>query len=60
VRLAQLAVQFVLSNSDVGAAIPGAKNRAQLEGNVDAAALPALTSDELIEIGHALGQPTTP
>lgn len=55
VSLPQLAVQFVLSNPDVGTAIPGAKNRAQLEGNVAAAVLPALTRDELAEIELALG-----
>ena len=59
VPLPQLAVQFVLSNPDVSTTIPGAKNRAQLGGNIAAGALPTLTHDELAEIERALGQTTT-
>jgi len=52
--LPQLAVQFILSNPDVGIAIPGAKNRKQLESNAAAGVLPVLTEVELKEIQKAL------
>jgi aryl-alcohol dehydrogenase-like predicted oxidoreductase len=59
VPLPQLAVQFVLSNPDVCVTIPGAKSRAQLESNVAAGVLTALTPDELTEIDKTLARPTT-
>jgi myo-inositol catabolism protein IolS len=54
VPLPQLALRFVLSNPNVCATIPGAKNRAQLKGNADAGTLAKLTDDELAEIENAL------
>lgn len=48
--LAQLALQFVISNPAVTAAIPGAKRAAQLQDNVGAGLLPPLSGDELAEI----------
>jgi aryl-alcohol dehydrogenase-like predicted oxidoreductase len=48
--MAQLALQFVMAQPAVTAAIPGAKNTRQLEGNVQAAVLPPLTDEELAQI----------
>ncbi|HVM59636.1 MAG TPA: aldo/keto reductase [Verrucomicrobiae bacterium] len=52
--MAELAVKFVLTHPAVSAAIPGTKNRHQLEHNVAASILPPLTSDELAAIHKAL------
>jgi len=49
--LAQLAVQFVLSHPAVSTVIPGAKSAQQLRETVEAGSLPALTEDELAQIG---------
>jgi len=46
ITLSQLAIRFALGHEAVSIAIPGAKNRKQLEGNVAAASLPPLTRDE--------------
>lgn len=48
--LAQLALQFVMAHPAVTAAIPGAKSRKQLRGNVGAAYIPRLTGAELAQI----------
>ena len=40
--LAQLAIALVLANADVSVAIPGAKNRQQLESNVATGELPQI------------------
>ncbi len=45
--LANIAIQFVLSNPVVSVVIPGAKNKKQVEINVETAKLPPLTPDEL-------------
>lgn len=45
--LAQLALQFVLAHPAVSTAIPGIKNRAQLEANVAASLLPPLSQSDL-------------
>jgi myo-inositol catabolism protein IolS len=45
--LSELAIRYVLSNDAVSVAIPGAKNRAQLEKNVAAASFPPLSKDEI-------------
>ena len=46
-NLAQLALQFTLAHPAVSVIIPGAKNPAQVEANVSAGLLPALTAEEL-------------
>jgi aryl-alcohol dehydrogenase-like predicted oxidoreductase len=48
--LAQLAVQFVLSNSAVSTVIPGAKSARQIQETAQAGWLPPLTPDELSQI----------
>ncbi|MBN1179500.1 MAG: aldo/keto reductase [Anaerolineae bacterium] len=48
--MAQLALQFVMAHPAVTVAIPGAKNPRQLQDNVQAALLPALTDEELAQI----------
>jgi myo-inositol catabolism protein IolS len=48
--LVQLALKFVLSHVAVSVAIPGAKNREQLEHNVGVNVLPALVADEMLAI----------
>jgi aryl-alcohol dehydrogenase-like predicted oxidoreductase len=48
--MAELAVKFVLTHAAVSTAIPGAKNRGQLEHNVAASLLPPLTDAELAAI----------
>jgi myo-inositol catabolism protein IolS len=53
--MAELAVRFVLTHPVVSLAIPGTKNRKQLEANAAAAVLPALTNEEMKEIERALG-----
>jgi aryl-alcohol dehydrogenase-like predicted oxidoreductase len=45
--LSQLAIRFTLSQPGVAATIPGASSIAQLEHNLDAAALPPLTEEEV-------------
>jgi myo-inositol catabolism protein IolS len=55
--LSELAVKFVLTHVAVSTAIPGTRNRAQLEHNVAASILPPLTRDELAAIEQALAQP---
>jgi aryl-alcohol dehydrogenase-like predicted oxidoreductase len=52
--MAELAVKFVLTHVAVSTAIPGAKNRNQLEHNVAASILPPLTHDELAAIRQVL------
>jgi aryl-alcohol dehydrogenase-like predicted oxidoreductase len=52
--MAELAVKFVLTHVAVSTAIPGAKNRNQLERNVAASILPPLTHDELAAIRQVL------
>jgi aryl-alcohol dehydrogenase-like predicted oxidoreductase len=52
--MAELAVKFVLTHVAVSTAIPGTKNRNQLEHNVAASILPPLTRDELAAIQQAL------
>jgi myo-inositol catabolism protein IolS len=54
----ELAVRFVLAHPAVSMAIPGAKNRAQLERNIAADGLPQLTAEELEVIQRALRQPS--
>lgn len=44
--LAQLALQFVISNPAVSVVIPGAKNRRQVEMNVSVSKLPPLSEEE--------------
>lgn len=53
--LAELAVRFVLTHPAVSIAIFGTKNRTQLEHNVAAGVLPALTEEEMAEIEKGLG-----
>lgn len=48
--LTQLAIRFALSQPAVAAVIPGASSAAQLDHNIDAAALPPLTEDEISAI----------
>jgi aryl-alcohol dehydrogenase-like predicted oxidoreductase len=48
--LAQLALQFVLAHPAVTTVIPGAKTVKQLNDNVGAALIPALTDNELAQI----------
>lgn len=48
--LSQLAIRFSLSEPAVAVAIPGASSPEQLEHNLGAAALPALTEDEIAAI----------
>jgi myo-inositol catabolism protein IolS len=55
----ELAIKFVLTNSGVATAIPGAKNRSQVERNVAASLLPPLTHDELTAIHQVLEQSAT-
>lgn len=50
--MAQFALQFVLANPAVSAVIPGAKNVRQLEDNVQAAVLPALSEDVLAKLAE--------
>ncbi|MFC1976614.1 aldo/keto reductase, partial [Chloroflexota bacterium] len=50
--LAQLALQFVLAHPVVTTVIPGAKTVKQLNDNVGAALIPALTDDELTQINR--------
>ena len=50
--MSQLAIRFVLSHADVTVLIPGAKNRTQLEQNVNAG---TLTGETLAAIDQALG-----
>jgi aryl-alcohol dehydrogenase-like predicted oxidoreductase len=45
--MAQFALRFVRSHPAVSTVIPGARDRAQCEANVSAAALPQLSSEEL-------------
>jgi myo-inositol catabolism protein IolS len=52
--LPELAVRFVLSHPAVAIAIPGARNRGQMESNVAAGVLPPLSGDEMAEIEQAL------
>jgi myo-inositol catabolism protein IolS len=52
--LPELALQFVLSHMAVTLAIPGAKNRTQLESNCAAAKLMPLQRDELASVERAL------
>ncbi len=56
-NIAELALRFVLSHSAVSLAIPGTKNRTQLERNAAGGVLPPLTQEELVEIEQALAQP---
>ena len=53
-NLPELAVRFVLTHPAVSIAIPGTKNRTQLEHNVAAGALPPLTGEELTLVEQAL------
>lgn len=48
--LSQLAIRFTLSQPAVAAVIPGASSAEQLDYNLDAAALPPLTEDEIAAI----------
>ncbi len=48
--LAQLALQFTLAHPAVSTVIPGAKTTTQLQDNLRAALLPALTADEMAQI----------
>lgn len=52
--MAELAVKFVLTHVAVSTAIPGTKNRNQLEHNVAASILPPFTRDEFAAIQQAL------
>ena len=48
--MAELAMRYVLRESRVSAAIPGARSIAQLRNNIDNALAPELTTEELREI----------
>ncbi len=48
--MAQLALQFTLAHPAVSTVIPGARNASQLNDNLQAARLPALTPAELAQI----------
>jgi aryl-alcohol dehydrogenase-like predicted oxidoreductase len=52
--LAALAIRYVLSHDGVSVAIPGARNRHQLDQNLAAAKLPALSVDQLDRIHREL------
>ena len=54
VTMPELAIKFVLTHGAVSTAIPGAKNRSQLEHNAAASLLPPLTPDALAAIDKAL------
>ncbi|HTS16676.1 MAG TPA: aldo/keto reductase [Verrucomicrobiae bacterium] len=55
--MSELAVQFVLTNPSVSIAIPGARNRGQIERNVAASLLPPLTDSELATVRQAAAAP---
>lgn len=48
--LAQLAARFVIGNPQVATVIPGAKNRAELRGAVQGAALPPISDDHFARL----------
>jgi myo-inositol catabolism protein IolS len=54
ITLPQLAIRFVLTHEAVSIAIPGAKNRSQLEANVAAGNLSPLMRDEMAVVERAL------
>ncbi len=53
-KLPELAIRFVLSHPAVSIAIPGAKNRRQLEDNVAAASTGTLAGEQMAAIRKAL------
>lgn len=55
--VAELAMKFVVTHTDISTTIPGTKNRAQLEQNIAAGLLSPLTHEELAAIQRVLATP---